>query len=104
MKNPTVARDICGTERGYRWHTKYNEERCQPCKAAWTERCKKYAPEYGPSSKEVAAEIDWLLSLNQGQHYTIKAIGYVGREVSLKSRLLRAGRPDLATKLAIMEL
>lgn len=103
MKNPPVIRDICGTNTGYRRHGKHNEERCQPCKNAWTERCKKYAPEAGPSAEEVAAEIDWLLSLNQGHHYTIRAVGYLGREVSLKSRLLRAGRPDLATQLAIMD-
>jgi hypothetical protein len=104
MSNPTVHRDICGTVPGYRLHRKNGEERCQPCKAAWTERCKKYAPEPKPTAEEVAAEIDWLLSLNQGKHYVINAVGYVGREHALKSRLMRASRPDLATKLSIMEL
>jgi hypothetical protein len=105
MRNPTVYRDICGTELGYRTHTKRVEERCQPCKEAWTIRCRKYtkpAPTL-PTVDEIVAEIEWMLSLNQGSGYILKAIGYTGREDSLRSRLQKWGRMDVYRRLCMME-
>jgi hypothetical protein len=105
MKNPTVNRDICGTPAGYRAHTKRVEERCQPCKEAWTIRCRKYtktAPTL-PTAAEVIAEIEWMLSLNQGSGYILKAIGYTGREEQLRSRLQKWGRMDVYRRLCMME-
>jgi len=101
MKNPTVHRDICGTPAGYRAHTKRVEERCQPCKEAWTVRCRKYTKPTPtlPTAAEVIAEIEWMLSLNQGSGYILKAIGYTGREDSLRARLQKWGRLDVYHRL-----
>lgn len=103
MKNPTIHRDTCGTEKGYRAHQRNKEERCQPCRTAWNNRCKKYTPEPPPKAAEVIEEIEWLLKAHQGTHYILKAIGYTGREHSLKSRLEKHRRPDLARRLLNME-
>ena len=101
MKNPTVHRDICGTPAGYRAHTKRVEERCQPCKEAWTIRCRQYTKPTPtlPTAAEVIAEIEWMLSLNQGSGYILKAIDYTGRENRLRDRLSRTGRIDLYNRL-----
>lgn len=95
MRNPTVHRDICGTENGYRHHTKRTEHTCQPCRTAWNNRCKQYTPEPSPKIAEIIAELEWMLSLNQGTHYILKAINYVGREQQLRDRLGKHGRLDL---------
>jgi len=95
MKNPTVNRDICGTENGYRHHTKRVEITCQPCRTAWNDRCKKYLPQPSPKIDEVIAEIEWMRSLGQGSGYILKAIGYTGREESLRARLQKWGRLDV---------
>lgn len=104
MRNPTVHRDICGTENGYRHHSKRTEEVCQPCKTAWTERCKKYTPSRKTLSfDELAAELEHLLALGQGAHYILKAINYAGREHSLRSRLYAHGRLDLYNRIITEE-
>jgi hypothetical protein len=103
MKNPTVYRDVCGTELGYRHHSKRTEVTCQPCRTAWNERCKKYTPQPSPKIAEVIAEIEWMLSLNQGSGYILKAIGYAGREEQLRSRLQKWGRMDVYRRLCMME-
>lgn len=103
MKVATIHRDTCGTPAGYRAHTKHNEERCEPCKKAWTERCKQYRPQTRPSAQVLIEEIEWLLKAHQGQHYILKAIGYAGRESSLKSRLEKNHRTDLVHRLLNME-
>jgi len=103
MKNPTVRREVCGTPAGYRAHRKRDEDRCQPCLTAWNDRCEKYRPEPTPKINEVIAEIEWMLSLNQGSGYILKAIGYTGREDSLRARLQKWGRLDLYRRLCMME-
>jgi len=102
--NPTIIRPICGTDAGYRAHTKRVEERCQPCKTAWTERCKKYTHRTKMTAQEIAEEIEWLLSLNQGEHYILRAIGYQGRERSLEARLRDHGLQDVARRLLFPDL
>lgn len=95
MRNPAVYRDICGTENGYRHHSKRTEATCQPCRTAWNNRCKQYLPEPPPKIAEIIHEVEWMLSLNQGTHYILTAIGYEGREKSLQARLQKHGRLDL---------
>lgn len=95
---PTVHRDTCGTEQGYRAHTKRGETRCQPCKTAWATRCRKYKPRQTahPNANEVAAEIHHMLKLNQGHGYILTAIGYQGRLSALEKRMRDNGHKDLA--------
>ena len=94
--NPTVIRDTCGTVKGYRAHQTRKETRCQPCLTAWGERCKQYSPPAQPTADEVAAEIEWLLTLNQGHGRILQAIGYTGRLPALEKRMRQNGHPDLA--------
>lgn len=42
MRNPTVARDTCGTRNGYQTHAYYGERPCDPCKVANTERFRQW--------------------------------------------------------------
>ena len=42
-KAPPVARDICGTYRGYKRHQYYYEEPCDACKAAISEYQRNYS-------------------------------------------------------------
>lgn len=96
MRNPTVHRDICGTENGYRHHSRRTEEVCDPCKKAWSVRCKKYTPQRATlSAPEVINEIEHLLSLSQGTAYILRAVNYAGRERQLRDRLQKHGRLDL---------
>ena len=92
---PTIHRPTCGTEKGYRSHQRNREERCQPCKSAWNERCKKYKP-VQPSADEVAEEIEHMLRLNQGHGYILTAIGYNGRTQALEKRMRQNGHAELA--------
>jgi len=94
--NPTIHRPTCGTVPGYRSHQRNKEERCQPCKAAWGERCKQYAPPAQPTADEIAAEIEWLLTLNQGHGRILQAIGYTGRLPALEKRMRTNGHKHLA--------
>jgi len=105
MKNPTVYRDICGTENGYRHHSKRTEVTCQPCKTAWTDRCRKYTKTGTgkPTIDEVIVEIEHMLGIGQGSGYILKVIGYTGREEQLRSRLQKWGRLDVYRRLCMME-
>jgi len=103
MKNPTVYRETCGTAAGYRAHTHRGEERCEPCKKAWTKNCDKYRRPTTPNSQVLIEEIEWLLKAHQGSHYILKAVGYTGREGTLRSRLEKHNRADLARRLLRME-
>lgn len=96
MRNPTVHRDICGTENGYRKHGKRKEEPCQPCRAAWSIRCQKYNPARTTLDiTEFITELEHLTGLGQGTDYILKAVGYAGREKQLRDRLQKHGRVDL---------
>lgn len=101
---PTTHRDICGTPKGYRRHYKNGEERCRPCLDSYAEHCRERR---GLDAKmkpaETIAEIEWLLSLNQGEHYILKALGYTHNPASLERRLGRHGRHDLVRRLFRME-
>ena len=101
--NPTTRRDTCGTVQGYRAHQRNHEVRCTPCRTVWNERCKKYRPEPRPTSQVLIEEIEWLLKAHQGSHYILKAVGYTGRENTLRSRLEKHHRADLARRLLNME-
>jgi 5-methylcytosine-specific restriction endonuclease McrA len=57
---PSVIRDICGTDSGYRKHRRMDEERCQPCKDAHNivrkntynpDKSKQYADKYREPSR-----------------------------------------------------
>lgn len=103
MKAPAVHRDTCGTPAGYRAHTHRGEERCEPCKKAWTKNCEQYRRASTPRTQILIEEIEWLLKAHQGQHYILKAVGYVGRESTLRGRLEKHNRADLARRLLNME-
>jgi len=94
--NPTIHRDTCGTVAGYRAHQTRKETRCQPCLTAWRERCKQYAPPPVPTADEIAEEIEWLLTLNQGHGRILQAIGYQGRLPALEKRMRTNGYKHLA--------
>jgi hypothetical protein len=96
MTRPTKHRDICGTVEGHRAHVKSKEARCQACADVWSIVS-------GPTTDELAAEIEWLLKLNQGSHYILNAIGYTGREKKLRDRLHKRGYGELAYRLLRME-
>ena len=100
-----TTRDICGTDKGYRAHISRHEKTCDPCRAF---RKNKRNTQNGTRSRvtieEVVTEIKWLLSLNQGTHYIIHALGYTGKEASLERRLQNNGRHDLAKRLIRPEL
>ena len=103
MSEPT--RPECGTDKGARIHTARHEKACEPCRAFRRERRNTKAGTRSlVTAEEVIAEIEWFLSLNQGTHHIIKALGYVGKENSLERRLHHHGRGDLAKRLLRPEL
>ena len=103
--NPTTSRPECGTDKGIRLHTKHHEPGCEPCRAYRRERRNAEAGTRARVTvEEVIAEIEWFLTLNQGTHHIINALGYTGKEASLERRLQNHGRHDLAKRLVRPEL
>lgn len=104
MSNPAITRDICGTRPGYWKHGKMGELKCDECRQANTlHRNELKGTRPMMSIDEVIAEIEWMLHLNQGSARILQAVGYVGRENSLATRLQRRGRGDLYRQALMIE-
>jgi hypothetical protein len=89
MSNPTIVRDICGTKQGFVKHKTLRENKCAPCRAAYSASPRRM------NVTELVAEIEHMLSLHQGAAYILRAIEYTGREKQLRDRLYDNGRLDL---------
>ncbi len=103
--NPTITRDTCGTAKGYRQHYKKGEQRCRPCMDAFSTYCRdnKGTIENRMTTAEVATEIEWQLTLNQGQYHILRALGYTRNPATLERRLAKAGRHDINARLFGMD-
>lgn len=96
----------CGTPAAWRRHRRRNEEACEPCtqaiRAANRERKRRlygYKPRPEPTGPALVEELTFLLNAGEGEARILEATGYTGRAPSLRSRLSREGRPDLAARI-----
>lgn len=94
----------CGTRASFKRGC-----RCEPCadaSRAYTAGYRAKAgirPRTSMTTQEIIHEIEFLLNAGEGTHRIITALGYLGKEQSLKSRLYRAGRTDLTNRILRME-
>lgn len=98
----------CGTPAAWRRHRRNNETPCQPCTDAIHahDQGRKKRPNKGiytmgtqPTSAELIQEILFLLNAGEGEARILAATGYTGRAPSLRSRLSRERRNDLAARI-----
>lgn len=90
----------CGTRAAYKRGC-----RCTPCSEARrvydAEHRRKAGikPRDSMTTTEVIQEIEFLLNAGEGEHRILTATGYLGREKTLRGRLVKAGHPDLALRV-----
>lgn len=105
-RTPARHRAQCGTQKGYRTHSRRGEHQCPDCAEAnriYKKTWRIDGTEKAMTNEEIAAEVEHLLRLNQGSHTILKALGYTTNPTTLERRLQRAKRPDLIPRLFHMQ-
>lgn len=105
-RNPAQRRSECGTQNGYRLHSRRSEHQCADCLEAnriYKKQWRIDGTEKAMTNEEIAAEVEHLLRLNQGSHTILKALGYTNNPGTLERRLQRAKRKDLIPRLFHMQ-
>jgi hypothetical protein len=105
-KLPPSDTGACGQYRGARRHTRKGEETCPACKEARRDYQRKRLGIEGITgainANDLIEEIEFFLSAGRGQYEILKAIGNPKPD-TLKQRLARHGRSDLATRIYNMD-
>lgn len=93
----------CGTPGAYSRHLRHDETPCQPCtqahRAADAARRRTKGVPPRTTTDDLIAEIRFLLNAGEGEHRILTATGYVGREKTLRGRLVKAGEQELAYRV-----
>lgn len=95
----------CGTPAAFQRHKRNNEPICEPCRAAFRaydankRRKGRTKPRNESTTPDLIDEIRFLLNAGEGEHRILTATGYLGREKTLRGRLVKAGHPDLALRV-----